>query len=235
MAEALAAWLGDRSGRRTQFLGDPEAAVAWAGQPMPEPPRVVLFELSYPGHRRNGLDILLAFAHRCPETALVCYTAATGTDRFLLGLAWSTLQPLSVMAKSAPAETLCRFLTRVTTTGQPIVEPTWRPQLVAARAVWTARGGLDRLVGSPHRVAVWAGLLDCPAPPAVDELAHRCRLSVPALRACCSELEAHLAVLGGPRPTTLGQLWALARQIRPLLDDATRAAPTVADRSSGPR
>jgi CheY-like chemotaxis protein len=216
--EELVQWLRSSGRHRVLTLDDPDEAVALARTTAADPPRAVVFDLSFPGRRRNGLDIIVAFARWCPESALVAHSGGSPIDRELLDLAWSALQPFSVIAKTTPlSPSLRRQLDHILETGEPTMEPGWRADLEGRTSARTIMADFERLVPDSEHAKLWAALIKGGSPLSYGQLGDRSGLPMEAAQRCHRCLLDPLARLGFDG-TGLPALFDLAQLLRPLLE-----------------
>lgn len=182
-------------------------------------PDLALVDLSFPHHKLNGLDVLMAFARSGLTTRLVVYTQGDRWAGDLLALAWEAFGPATCVSKLSSFDVLVSTLDRVAVDGSAPNDPSLAVYLPAERSPWRTLEGYTRLVPHGGHAKMWSALFDAPEPPTYRELGDATGLAVNTLRNYREDLVGELE-LHGERSWTLQEIHHFACTRRPLLQPA---------------
>lgn len=178
---------------------------------------LAVVDLSFPGERETGLDVLLAVHHASPDTALVVLTQGDDWVADLLRVAWEALPLASALSKSSPLDHQLSCLAQVVRDGAAPPDPVLRPWLPIERSPWRAADAFSRLVAHLGHAKLWRALIDAPHEPTYQQLAVRTGLRLNTLKNYRAQLRGELALHGLDDPTLRG-IHAFAQRCRPLLE-----------------
>lgn len=194
----------------------PREAIEYARTRADRPPAALLVGLSYPSDGRSGIDIALAFAKWCPETAIVLYVDDRADERALFRIAWEAVHPASAVSRTSPVATLVETLEAVLEHGRADHDPLLG-DTPSDRSSWRTATSYRQLVRHAGHAKLWRALLAHERPPRYKAIALATGLSVNTIRNYRDDLKSELRRHGVTDPT-MREMHRFAHLARPLLE-----------------
>jgi CheY-like chemotaxis protein len=195
---------------------------------------IAIVDLSFPGERRNGLDVLLTLHHQSPSTRLVVLTQGDDWVADLLRDTWEALPLACALSKTSTLEVQIERLDEVARHGHAPSDPVLRPWLPSTRSPWRTADHYGRLVTHVGHAKLWRALIDDDGEVSYRRLSGATGLKLNTIKNYRSQLLGELALHGLDDPS-MREMRAFARRCRPLLEPHIAArfgesAPTTGGR-----
>lgn len=215
LTELFADVLTTRKGWEVTVLGRADAVTAALVEAQTF--HLAVVDLSFPGERATGLDVLLTVHHHSPATRLAVLTQGDDWVADLLRVAWEALPLATALSKTSPLDQQLAQLNQVLELGAAPPDPVLRPWLPAERSPWRSADGFGRLVPHLGHAKLWRALIDSSDEPSYQSLSIGTGLRMNTLKNYRAQLRGELALHGLNDPT-MREMHAFAHRCRPLLE-----------------